>query len=438
MRVNLFSLNHDLIDKHGSTIGKRLAVLQNLLIVSLGSTTLFFLIDLFDSTEVPLGIYIFVFVSCLIDLFFVRRGHSKLATILFMCIMNGVLYTIMSSESMGTGFHLHLITVGFAAVVLFGYKERSWGLFFAAISCSLYIISFTVEYSPLSFRNYSSTWILLFFFINATLFILISLYLFTMLMGMNYRAETSIAESNRQSLLQNQQLSKANEELDRFVFSASNDLRAPLTSISGLIHLAQTDPSSQQDYLQMMKGRIMVMEGFIKEIIDFSRNARLELDYSTIQLSNLVNEVTASLIHVNDFDKVNYEINIDKELVVTSDLVRLKIVLTNIITNAIQYSDFSKAKSFITVKGEQDEAGIKITIEDNGIGVVTEQQSKIFDMFHRASDRSKGFGLGLYIAKESIAKLNGKIDFKSQVNVGSRFTLILPSEGRTNNLRAVG
>jgi signal transduction histidine kinase len=438
MRVNPFSLNHHLIDKHGSTIGKRLAVLQNLLIVSLGSTTLFFLIDLFNRTEVPLGIYIFVFVSCLIDLFFVRRGYSKLATVLFMCIMNGVLYTIMSSEPMRTGFHLHLITIGFAAAVLFGYKERNWGLSFAATSCILYIISFTVDYSPLPFRNYATTWVLLFFFINATLFILISLYLFTMLMDLNYRAETSIVESNRQSLLQNQQLSKANEELDRFVFSASNDLRAPLTSISGLIHLAQTDPSAQLDYLQMMKGRIMVMEGFIKEIIDFSRNARLELDYSTIQVNSLVNEVIASLTHLNEFDKVNYEINIDKEQVVYSDLARLKIALTNIITNAIQYSDFSKAKSFIKIKSEQDADSLKITVEDNGIGVATEQQSKIFDMFHRASDRSKGFGLGLYIAKETITKLNGKIDFKSEVNVGSQFALLLPNNSRTSTLISVG
>jgi signal transduction histidine kinase len=162
------------------------------------------------------------------------------------------------------------------------------------------------------------------------------------------------------------------------------------------------------------------------------------LDYSTIQVNSLVNEVIASLTHLNEFDKVNYEINIDKEQVVYSDLARLKIALTNIITNAIQYSDFSKTKSFIKIKSEQDANGLKITIEDNGIGVATEQQSKIFDMFHRASDRSKGFGLGLYIAKETITKLNGEIDFKSEVNVGSQFALLLPNNSRTSTLISVG
>jgi signal transduction histidine kinase len=249
-----------------------------------------------------------------------------------------------------------------------------------------------------------------------------------MMMNLNYRAEKSLAESNQKSLLQNQQLSKTNEELDRFVFSTSNDLRAPLNSISGLINLAQTDSSGQQDYLHMIKGQIVVMEGFIKEIIDYSRNARLKVDNSIISVSTLVAEVVSSLSLVNGFDKVKFKIEIAQDLVVSSDAARLKIVLSNLIVNSIQYADYSKEEPFIKILSSQDKECVQVTIEDNGIGIGIEQQPRVFEMFYRGSDRSKGSGLGLYIAKETLTKLNGEISFESSVDKGTRFTLKLPHQ----------
>jgi signal transduction histidine kinase len=422
----LFSFEQDLISKHGLSIGRRLALLQAFLFISLAVTTLFFILDLIKATGVPRGVYIFIFATCFINLLLVVRGYTKLASIILFSFLNLVAYAITSSETMHTGFHLHTIAIGFGAMILFGYEEKVLGIFFAFVSFIVYVTSFTVDYSPLAFRNYSDKWVVTFFWINALLFIATVLYLFRMMMNLNYRAEKSLAESNQKSLLRNQQLSKTNEELDRFVFSTSNDLRAPLNSISGLINLAQTDSSGQQDYLRMIKGQIAVMEGFIKEIIDYSRNARLQVDNSIIPVSNLVTEVVSSLSLVNGFDKVKFKIELEEDLMVSSDAARLKIVFSSLIVNSIQYADFSKEESFIKILSSQDKECVQITIEDNGIGIGIEQQPRVFEMFYRGSDRSKGSGLGLYIAKETLAKLSGEISFESNVDKGTRFTLKLP------------
>lgn len=424
----LFSFEQDLISKYGLSIGRRLALLQAFLIISIVTTALFFILDLINTTGIPLGIYVFVITTCLINLLLVARGYAKLASIILFCFLNLIVYAVASSEVMHTGFHLHTIAIGFGAMILFGYEERVLGIFFAFVSFIVYVTSFTVDYSPLAYRNYSDKWVVTFFWINALLFIATVLYLFRMMMNLNYRAEKSLAESNQKSLLQNQQLSKTNEELDQFVFSTSNDLRAPLNSISGLINLAQTDSSGQQDYLRMIKGQIAVMEGFIKEIIDYSRNARLQVDNSIIPVSNLVTEVVSSLSLVNGFDKMKFKIEIEEDLVISSDAARLKIVLSNLIANSIQYADFSKEVSFIKILSSQDKEGVLIIVEDNGIGIGIEQQPRVFEMFYRGSDRSKGSGLGLYLAKETLTKLNGEISFESSVDKGTRFTLKLPDQ----------
>jgi signal transduction histidine kinase len=433
-----FSFNQHLVDKHDSIVGKKLTLVRTFLIIAGGTTTFFFLIEFFYRTGMPWSIYAFIFTACVINFFLVSKGRSKEASIYLFFFLNVILYLVTSSEKMRTGFHLHTITVGFGALLLFGYEEKKWGLFFAILSGIVYIASFTFDYSPLSFRDYSSHWVTAFFWINGTLFIVTVLYLFTMMMNLNYNAEKWMAESNQQSLLQNQQLSKTNEELDQFVFSTSNDLRAPLNSISGLINLAQADALAGQEYLRMMKEQIVVMEGFIKEIIDFSRNSRQEVESSIIIVRDLVEEIISSLNHASGFDSVKREIEIAEDLIVPSDASRLKSVLTNLIANAIQYADFNKEISFVKISGRKEGDNVLISIEDNGIGIDPEQQPKIFDMFYRGTDRSKGSGLGLYIVKETLTKLKGGIDFKSQVNKGTEFTVKLPLKHSFNNLKTVG
>jgi signal transduction histidine kinase len=123
---------------------------------------------------------------------------------------------------------------------------------------------------------------------------------------------------------------------------------------------------------------------------------------------------------------VKVSIEVPHHLTIISDKTRLEMVLGNIISNAFKYYDSSKGNSFIAIKLIANESTIEIEIEDNGIGIPNDYLGKIFDMFTRAHETAKGAGLGLYIVKETLLKLNGSIRVESNVGAGSKFTILLP------------
>jgi PAS domain S-box-containing protein len=236
--------------------------------------------------------------------------------------------------------------------------------------------------------------------------------------------------AEKELALKNAQLAKTNEELDRFVYSASHDMRAPLSSLLGLIHLSEmTDkPEEIGTFLQMMKERIKTMEGFIKEVTDYSRNTRLDLNVTDILLHHLVYEVTQNLAYSVVNKKVRIEIEIAKDLMIKSDVSRLKVIINNLLSNAYKYHRFEKTDPFIKVSAKRNTEEVMIMVSDNGQGIAPEHHVRIFEMFYRASESSEGSGLGLYIVKETLDKLNGSISVRSVKDEGTEFTVTLPAE----------
>jgi len=231
--------------------------------------------------------------------------------------------------------------------------------------------------------------------------------------------------------LKNYQLAKTNEELDRFVYSASHDMRAPLSSLLGLIHLSEkTDrPEEVSIYLQMMKDRIKTMEGFIKEVTDYSRNTRLDLIPIQVSLHDFVQEVVQNLAYAIVNKKVRIEIDIDAKLMIITDASRLKVVINNLLSNAYKYHNFEQPDPYILVSAIKRGEIILITVKDNGRGIAVEHHTRIFEMFYRASENSEGSGLGLYIVKETLDKLRGNISVSSSEDNGAEFTVTLPANG---------
>ena len=107
------------------------------------------------------------------------------------------------------------------------------------------------------------------------------------------------------------------------------------------------------------------------------------------------------------------------------DANRLKVILANLISNAIRYADLTKTNPHILIEAKEDDTNTKIEVKDNGQGIAAEHHSKIYDMFYRASHNSKGSGLGLYIVKETLMRLGGSIELTSEVGEGSTFTVCL-------------
>ena len=224
----------------------------------------------------------------------------------------------------------------------------------------------------------------------------------------------------------NKELIKANQELDRFVYSASHDLRSPLASIAGLIELSKRDPQSQNDYLKLMMSRVNVMDKFIRDIIDYARNARLPAAKEILNLHTLCNQVIENVKYLDVTKSPEIKVVMEKEFLVFSDPARLQVILNNLISNAVKYADVNKELISITITANKSARVFSFSVEDNGIGISEQHQDKIFNMFYRASESATGSGLGLYIVKESLEKLKGSITCKSEPGKGSVFTVTIP------------
>lgn len=235
---------------------------------------------------------------------------------------------------------------------------------------------------------------------------------------------------NSEELLSaNEELQKANTELDRFVYSVSHDLRAPIASVLGLIKIAQEeqDPAERQRYFNLMQGSLQRLDSFIHDIIDYSRNNRLETKPELIYVDDLAEEVASSLRYMPDALSVELIKNFTLEAPFFADRQRLKVILTNLIGNAVRYYNPRQARPYIRLSIRTTEQTAYLQIEDNGIGIEDKYLPRIFDMFFRAHQESKGSGLGLYIVKETVSKLGGEIEVSSTFGQGTTFRIILPN-----------
>ncbi len=228
---------------------------------------------------------------------------------------------------------------------------------------------------------------------------------------------------------QNEELENTNKELDRFVYSASHDLSAPLKSILGLVTISKMDvsPQSSNLYLNEIEKSVLKLDSFIAEILDYSRNKRQEVLAEQVKLRELCQEILDNLKYTEDFANVKIDL-LDLDVnTIQQDKVRLKIILSNLISNAIKFQKRIPGHTqTIKISSQRESKNTMIHVEDNGEGIRPELSPKIFEMFFRASDRSKGSGLGLYIAKESAQKIGAKISMKSEYGKGSKFTVEVP------------
>lgn len=223
-------------------------------------------------------------------------------------------------------------------------------------------------------------------------------------------------------------LKKANQQLDSFLYSVSHDLRAPIASILGLTNLARLESTDgiTVPYINMIEHRIKKLDAVIGDILQLSRSAKSELKAEPVDFNALMAEIISDLKFNQGVEAIRLYYPSDPDYVFVSDRVQLKIILSNLLSNAVKYHRLDQADPYIKIEFNKRPNEVIITIRDNGEGIATENQDKIFDMFYRASTHSVGTGLGLYIVKESVTKLNGTITLQSQEGVGSTFTIVLP------------
>lgn len=244
-----------------------------------------------------------------------------------------------------------------------------------------------------------------------------------------WKTEYKLTEQKIEAEKANEQLVKINAELDRFVYSLSHDISAPLKSIKGLVNLSRLENSPEQStlYLSKIDSSINRLESFITEVLDYSRTNRKELVQEEVLLSPIIREIIDDLRYLDNLNTIEFDIKLKKESI-HSDRFLIKVILANLISNAIKYQKSDTGhKPYIRISSEVVNHDTKIRIEDNGEGISPHSKEKIFEMFYRGSSTSTGSGLGLYILKEAVEKLNGQIEIISELDRGSTFIISIPS-----------
>lgn len=243
------------------------------------------------------------------------------------------------------------------------------------------------------------------------------------------KTERAELEAVKELASQNKELVKINKEVDSLVYSVSHNLRAPLMSMLGLVNLAKDECNIEtlHHYHRMMENAIYKLEDTLKEILDYSRNARQELRMESVDLTRLINETLEKMRFMPDFDRLDIRISVKQQCEFKSDMYRVSVIFNNLISNGIKYLDKKKHKSVLIMEADVDKERALVRFEDNGIGISHELVPKICDMFFRANTEKDGSGLGLYIVKEAVDKLQGKIEISSELGKGTIFNLDLPN-----------
>lgn len=221
------------------------------------------------------------------------------------------------------------------------------------------------------------------------------------------------------------ELQERNQELDQLVYRASHDFKTPITSTLGLVHLLKMEPMSPtlKEYVHRIDLSMRQMNDFLKSLSLFTQASLEEVFYEHVSVSDLVMNANERLQYLEGFNLVEFQIEIDKDLVISTDAILTSEALKAIITNAVIFRGLEKP--FVRIMASVVNNRLEIVVEDNGEGMTDEVVQKAFNIFYRGSEKSKGSGLGLYMVKKITQRLGGQVLLK-QLNKGLRVSISIP------------
>lgn len=225
-----------------------------------------------------------------------------------------------------------------------------------------------------------------------------------------------------------EELKIRNAELDNFVYKVSHDLRAPLSSVLGLVNLSKLPGNTDNpaDYIHIIGEKVEQLDNFIGDVLSHSKNLKMEITTSRVDFSHIIERTFNDLSYLSGANKIRKSVKVEG-VDFYSDPWRISEIMRNLVSNAIKYRNTGGSDSEVLIVVKTDTAKAEITFADNGIGIAEENMSRIFEMFYRATEQSDGSGIGLYIVKNAVDKLGGQISVNSKPRHGTRFNIILPN-----------
>jgi len=232
-------------------------------------------------------------------------------------------------------------------------------------------------------------------------------------------------------MLQNIMLQKVNRELDRFVYSISHDLRAPLISVVGVLEILESEfypeDTDFQLYLSMLRSGLMNTDDIIKNILSYSLNSRETVKIAEVSISDTIEKTIEQFKETISRKNINVNVVVQELHPFYSDSQRLQTLFKNVLDNAIKYQRPEEKNKKIDVVFTAGEQECILTITDNGIGIEDGFEERIFEMFFRGSNLSSGSGLGLYIVKQITDLLEAKIVVNNISGEKTEFKVVFPN-----------
>jgi signal transduction histidine kinase len=227
------------------------------------------------------------------------------------------------------------------------------------------------------------------------------------------------------------ELVKAKEIINEFIYSCSHSMRGPLKSIVGLINLLHTEirdgNQEPERYISMILQSVGELETVLKQLEVSLENSKKNFTIEPLELEKMVEDVVAEVRKETGFSDIVVNVHIDQSAYFYTDTNCFRLILLNLITNAVNFSDDLKEQKFIDILISATKRSCSIHINDNGIGIAQEAQEKIFQLFYRGSEKSSGSGVGLYIVHEIVKKMGGSVLVNSSLQAGSNFFVWLPN-----------
>ena len=400
---------------------RRNIVFSQILVLTLFGLAIHFIGDMWRGDY---GVVFFVVLTAIVTgfcFFLNEHRHHSVARYTFFALLNVIFFTLAALVPRTCAINLLILALMGVSLVVYGQKDFITGLTFAGIGLLCLVILEVTNYHPFgdyrileasslynSIINVTSAGVTL------TLSIVFQVY-------QNHISELGL-------LKQQEQLGRTNAKLDRVLYSASHDLRAPLNSIKGLINIAskEDNPRVLKEYFGLVEDRIAKLDNFILDILEFSKSEKAVIAHENFSIRDLVNEVANNLRYMDGASKISLIQEFGDVDFVHTDPKRLSVILNNLIGNAIKYRHQSREQSWVKIHAQQLGKKLTLVIQDNGIGISEEHQPRVFDMFYRATPQQSGSGLGLFLVKEAVDQLDGKIALQSNYGKGSTFIISLP------------
>lgn len=250
-------------------------------------------------------------------------------------------------------------------------------------------------------------------------------------MDLRIAKENLIATDTELMIQKSSELMRINQDLDRFVYTASHELRSPISNMEGLLN-AMTDNACYKDkdlipLFAMMNQSVEELKKTIHKLTEINSVQKFaQIDIQEIALEDLIEEM---MFRLRDFiisSKANIEIDIVNCLVIKFSITNLKSIVYNFLSNALKYQSPERIPE-ILIKSDRVDGYYVLIVQNNGLGILKEHQTKLFSWFKLFHDHVEGTGIGLYMVKRIIDNAGGKIEVESEPGKGSTFKIFLKS-----------